>query len=73
MDAIELFRGSAVTAQNEADWEEKLGLKPNIATWKDQLNTQMSKFVSGSADLTLVQCGTQNACEAWRILADAGC
>ena len=54
LDAIELLRGSAVTAQNEADWEEKLGLKPNIATWKDQLNTQMSKFVSGSADLTLV-------------------
>ena len=41
-----------------------MGLKPNIGAWKDQLNTQLGKFVSGSAELVVSQCGVPNACEA---------
>ena len=73
LEAIELLHGDAVTAQNEADWEQRLKLKPSIAAFKDLLKTQLGKFASGSAALTISQCGIPNACEAWRIFANAGC
>ena len=74
LEAIETLRGNAVTEEDGESLEKELGLKPNIGAWKDQLNTQLvGKFVSGSAELVVSQCGVPNACEAWRILAEAGC
>ena len=53
LEAIETLRGNAVTEEDEESLEKELGLKPNIGAWKDQLNTQLSKFLSGLAELTV--------------------
>ena len=73
LEAIELQRGNPVTAADEAEWEKKLHLLPNIGEWTERLYTFLDRCTSGSAALMLTQCGVGRACNAWRQLADSGC
>ena len=55
---VEQLRGRPATAEDEATWETKLDLAPSIDAWKKRL--------------TVRQCGASLACDAWRLLSDAG-
>ena len=43
LEAIELQRGNPVTAADEAEWEKKFHLLPNIGEWKERLYTLLDR------------------------------
>ena len=73
LGSIEQLRGRPVTADDEAAWETKLNLMQGIDAWKEQLHMFLDRFTAGSAGFIVAQSGVRNACDAWRLLADAGC
>ena len=68
---VEAFKGRPITSQDEADWQNSLGIG-NIADWKAQLEAYLSSYTKGRAREIVRNAGTSGALDAWRILADKG-